>query len=60
LEFVTTAVFDLLVVFVVEVFVVELFVVVFAALPQAEKSSASEAMIRVEEVVTLKSLVFPF
>ena len=57
LELVTTAVFDLL-----AVVVVELFVVVFAALPQAEKSNANEAMLNIEKVVILifSSLVICF
>ena len=48
----TTAVFDLL-----AVFVVEMFAVVFPVLPQAEKSSANEAMLKVEKVVTFKIFI---
>lgn len=55
LELTTTAVFDLL-----AVFAVELFAVVFAALPQAEKSSAKEAMLNVEKVVIFMTFIFPF
>jgi hypothetical protein len=54
LELATTAVLDLSVVFEVEVFVV-----VFPALPQAEKSSAKEAMPSVGKVVIFMSFIFP-
>lgn len=58
LEFATTAVFDLLVVIVVEVFVVELFAVVLLALLQAEKSNADDTRLNIEIVVILKIFIF--
>ncbi len=52
LELVTTAVFDLL-----AVFVVELFVVVFAVSPQADKSNAKEAMLTVDRILGFKIFI---
>ncbi len=53
LELTTTAVFDLL-----PVFVVELFDVVFVALLQAEKSNAKEAMLNIDKVAVFKIFIF--